>query len=166
MEATTQQTDSERVVEADGEPILADWLMKRNCSVSPRQFVLFYASLALVSLAIALLLVVRGAWVVLPFTGIELLAVGVAFVMHARHALDYERVRLFRARLVIEQMSAERLTQFEFNPRWVRVEQGSSARDVVRLVSRGQTVVVGRHLAQHRRAQFARELRVALVRGG
>ena len=166
MAATTQQTDSEQVGASDGEPMLADWLMKRNCSVSPQQFVLFYASLALVSLAIALLLVVRGAWLVLPFTGIELLAVGVAFVMHARHAVDYERVRLFRGRLVIEQMSAERLTQFEFNPRWVRVEQGSSARDVVKLVSRGQTVVVGRHLAQHRRAQFAHELRAALLRGG
>jgi uncharacterized membrane protein len=158
MEATTLLSDAE--------PVLADWLMKRNCSVSPRQFVCFYASLALFSSAIALSLVARGAWLVLPFTSIELLAVGIAFVIHARHAVDYERIRLFPNRLVIEQMSAERLTRFEFNPRWVRVEQGASPRDSIKLVSRGQTVVLGQHLAHYRRAPFAKELRASLARCG
>lgn len=154
MEATTLLTDAE--------PVLREWLMKRNCSVSPRQFVLFYASLALFSSAIAVSLVVRGAWPVLPFTGVELLVVGVAFVIHARHAVDYERIRLFPNRLVIEQMNAQRLTQFEFNPRWVRVELGASPRDPVSVVSRGQRVAVGVHLAHYRRVSFASELRAAL----
>lgn len=158
MEATTLLTDAE--------PVLGDWLMKRNCAVSPRQFVGFYASLALFSVTIAALLVVHGAWPVLPFTGIELLVVGVAFVIHARHAVDYERIRLFPNRLVIEQMSAQKLTQYEFNPRWVRIERGASPRDPIQVVSRGQTVVVGVHLAQYRRASFASELRVALARCG
>ncbi|CAH2779238.1 MAG: Putative transmembrane protein [uncultured Caballeronia sp.] len=26
----------------DSEPVIKDWLMKRNCSVSPRQFVGFF----------------------------------------------------------------------------------------------------------------------------
>lgn len=156
MEATILLTDTE--------PVLADWLMKRNCSVSPRQFVWFYVSLALSALAVALLLVVNGAWLVAPFTGVELVALGVAFVIHARHAIDYERIRLFPNRLVIEQMNAERLTRFEFNPRWVRVEQDASPRDLITLVSRGQTVVVGQHLAHHRRAPFANELRISLRR--
>jgi uncharacterized membrane protein len=150
----------------DAEPVIEDWLMKRNCSVSPKQFVWFYVSLTFCSSAIALLLVVCGAWLVLPFTGIELLAVGIAFVIYARHAVDYERIRLFPNRLVIEQASAERLTQFEFNPRWVRVEQGASPRDPIKLVSRGQAVVIGLHLAHHRRAQFANELRLTLKRCG
>ena len=145
MEATTLLKDAE--------PVLRDWLMKRNCSVSPRQFVLFYVSLAVFSLIIAGLLVIRGAWLVLPFTGIELLAVGVAFLIYARHAVDYERIRLYPNRLVIEQMSAQRLTQFEFNPRWVRVEQGASPRDPIKIVSRGQAVVIGLHLAHYRRGR-------------
>lgn len=147
---------------ANAEPVLEDWLMKRNCSVSPRQFVLFYASLAGFSLAIAAMLMWQGAWLVMPFTGIELLAVGFAFAVYARHAVDYERIRLFPHRLVIERMDAERFTQIEFNPRWVRVETGATPRDPIRLVSRGQTVVIGQHLAQHKRAQFADELRVSL----
>ncbi|WJF91460.1 DUF2244 domain-containing protein [Paraburkholderia bonniea] len=148
------------------EPVLKDWLMKRNCSVSPRQFVCFYVSLALFSLVIASLLVLCGAWLVLPFTGVELLAVGVAFVAYARHAVDYERIRLFENRLVIEQVSAEQRTQFEFNPRWVRVEPGASPYAPVRLVSRGESIVIGQHLALYRRAQFAHELRMWLRRCG
>ena len=53
------------------------------------------------------MLVLVGAWLVLPFTGIELLAVGIAFAIYARHAVDYERIRLFQNRLLIEQMNAE-----------------------------------------------------------
>ncbi|KVH65689.1 hypothetical protein WL30_03190 [Burkholderia ubonensis] len=161
MEAACGSTDA-----ADAEPVLEDWLMKRNCSMSPRQFVLFYASLAGFSLAIAAMLMWQGAWLVMPFTGVELLAVGVAFAIYARHAVDYERIRLFPHRLVIERMNAEQLTQIEFNPRWVRVEPGATPRDPIRLVSRGQTVVIGQHLAQYRRAQFADELRAALRRCG
>ncbi|HEY4353362.1 MAG TPA: DUF2244 domain-containing protein [Paraburkholderia sp.] len=151
MEATDLLTGSE--------PVVKDWLMKRNCAVSPRQFVWFYMSLASFSLFIAFLLVLCGAWLVLPFTGIELLAVGVAFAMYARHAVDYERVRLYPNRLVIEQVSAEDVTQFEFNPRWVRVETGTTPRDRIKLVSRGETIMIGQHLAQYRRAEFANELR-------
>lgn len=144
---------------ANPETVLKDWTIRRNCSVSPRQFVGFYVSLALASSAIAIMLLVKGVWLVLPFTGLELLVVGVAFVVYARHAVDYERIRLYPHRLVVEQVSADELTQFEFNPRWVRVETGATPREPVKLVSRGQTVAVGVHLAQYRRAQFAEELR-------
>ncbi|RFU47125.1 DUF2244 domain-containing protein [Paraburkholderia sp. DHOC27] len=149
---------------AESEPVLKDWMMKRNCSVSPKQFVCFYVSLALFSLIIAFMLFLVGAWLVLPFTGIELLAVGIAFAIYARHAVDYERVRLFPNRLVIERVSAEQLTQFEFNPRWVRIEAGATPRDHIKLVSRGETIMIGQHLAQYRRAQFAGELSMWLRR--
>ncbi|SIT36994.1 conserved hypothetical protein [Paraburkholderia ribeironis] len=149
---------------ADSDPVLKDWTMKRNCSLSPRQFVCLYVSLALFPLAIAFMLGLIGAWLVLPFTGIELLAVGIAFAVYARHAVDYERIRLFPNRLVIEQVSAEQHTQFEFNPRWVRIEPGATPRDQIKLVSRGQTIMIGQHLAQYQRAQFAGELRMWLAR--
>jgi uncharacterized membrane protein len=148
----------------DSEPLIKDWMMKRNCSVSPRQFVGFYVSLALVSMVIATSLFLNGAWLVLPFTGIELTVVGVAFVIYARHAVDFERIRLYQNRLLIEQMNAAELTQFEFNPRWVRIETGATPREPLTIVSRGQTVRIGQHLAQHRRKQFAAELQASIRR--
>ncbi|CAB3788608.1 DUF2244 domain-containing protein [Pararobbsia alpina] len=148
----------------EDEPVLKDWMLKRNCSVSPRQFFFFYASLCVVSLLVGLTVVLWGAWLVLPFTGLDLLAVGVAFVIYARHAVDYEYIRLCEHRLVIERVSADRVSLFEFNPRWVRVEPGATPRDRITLHSAGQSVMIGQHLAWHRRAQFASELRTWLRR--
>jgi uncharacterized membrane protein len=145
----------------EGAP-LKDWLIRRNCSASPRQFVWFYVSLAFVSSMIALSMWLRGAWMIVPFTGLELLAVGVAFVIYARHAVDYEYIGLHPHCLVVECMSAEQLTHLEFNPRWVRVEPGATPRDRITLHSGGRSVAIGQYLAQHRRAQFARELRTWL----
>lgn len=151
---------------AESEPVLKDWMQRRNCSASPRQFVRFYLLLVLASSTIASIVALNGAWLVLPFAGIELLAVGVAFVIYARHAVDYEYIRLSPNRLLIRRASAERVTQFEFNPRWVRVEPRATPREFVTLVSGGVSVKVGHHLALDRRAEFARELRAWLRRCG
>ncbi|MGR8025266.1 DUF2244 domain-containing protein, partial [Burkholderia cenocepacia] len=71
---------------ADSEPVIEDWLMKRNCSVSPRQFVLFYASLAGLSPAIAALLLWIGVWLAMPLPGTASLAVGIEFAITPRHS--------------------------------------------------------------------------------
>lgn len=157
MVAADQVTD-------DNGAVLKDWMLRRNCSASPRQFVIFYLSLAAFSLLIALILLCEGVWLVLPFTGIEICAVGIAFVVYARHAVDYEYIRLYEHRLLIEWVSAESVKQVEFNPRWVRVEPGAVGREPIKLFYRGESVEVGRYLALHRRAPFARELRSWLKR--
>jgi uncharacterized membrane protein len=155
-------------------PVVKDWLLKRNCAVTPRQFVGFYLFLASVSFTIAAIVALSGAWMVLIFTGLEVLVVGAAFVIHARHAVDYERIHLEPHRLVVEQMRAQRLEHYEFNPRWVRVEVDTSrapgrpwsaARQArVKLYSAGRAIEIGQHLAQDRRAQFAQDLRAWIRR--
>ncbi|VVD97260.1 membrane protein [Pandoraea capi] len=148
---------------SDAGSVTKEWTHKRNCATSPRQFVLFYLSLAAVSLGVALIAAWRGGWLVLPFTGLDLLVVGVAFVIHARHATDYEVIRLSPVSLVVEQRSAQRLTQFEFNPRWVRIDIEKPPRTRIVLRSGSRSVTVGAYLAPHRRETFARELRRCLA---
>jgi uncharacterized membrane protein len=67
------------------------WFLKRNCSVTPSQLGWLYASLCVVSLGIGTLFWLHGAPLVLPFAWLELTAVGVAFMVYARHATDGER---------------------------------------------------------------------------
>ncbi|SDV48243.1 DUF2244 domain-containing protein [Chitinasiproducens palmae] len=148
------------------EVALKEWLHKRNCSVSPSQLLRFYLSLVLVSLTIAAFFAVRGAWLVLPFAGLELLGLGVALLIYARHAVDYEYIRLSPNRLVVERMSADRLSHFEFNPRWVRIEPESSPGAGAALSYAGRTFEVGLHLPLETRACFAGELREWLGRCG
>ena len=145
-------------------PAPHDWLMKRNCSLSPRQVGWFYLSIFTVSLVIALLFAVQGSWLVLPFAGLDLLGLGIALLVYARHATDYERVSINDGVLVVETASAQRLTREEFNPHWVRVELGESSRALVTLRSGGRVVRVGCYLDLHKRRKFAQELAAALRR--
>lgn len=140
-----------------------DWLMKRNCSLSPRQVGWFYSSIACFSIAIAAFLTVwHGAWLVLPFAGLELTGLGIALLAYARHATDHERVSVTDGMLVVETASASRVTREVFNPQWVRIELGESFRALVVLRSGKRTVRVGSYLDPHRRRKFAQELAAAL----
>lgn len=135
-----------------------DWLMKRNCSLSPRQVGRFYLSIILVSVAIALVFAWKGTWIILGFALLEMLALGVALLVYARHAADYERVTLAQGALVVEAVSANRVIRHEFNARWVRVELEASPRAELALHSGRLTVLVGRYLDPGGRRRFAQEL--------
>lgn len=141
-----------------------DWLMKRNCSLSPRQVGWFYLSIVSLSLVIALFFLWQGAWLVLPFAGLELAGLGAALLVYGRHAADYERITLAEGKLVVETASGTSVTRQEFNPYWVRVELGDSARALVVLRCGRRSVRVGCFLDPHGRQEFAQELVSALRR--
>jgi uncharacterized membrane protein len=155
----------------NAEALAKDWLLRRNCSATPRQFVAFYLAIAVVSLGVSMTLALTGAWMVLIFSVLEVIAVGVAFVIYARHAVDYERIQLQPHRMVIETRSAQQVTQYELNPRWVRVEAGQTVSskwgrkpEPITLHVSGKKIEIGQYLALERRAQFAAELRVWIRR--
>ena len=56
-----------------------DLTIKRNCSISPRDLLCVLASAACVSLGIAAGFALAGAWPILPFAGLEVLALAAAF---------------------------------------------------------------------------------------
>lgn len=143
------------------------WFLKRNCSVTPTQLGWFYASLCVVSLAIAAFFWLHGATLILPFAWLELGAVGLAFLVYARHAADGERISLQGRRLVVELESAGQLQRTEFDPHWVRVEPRTGDRSLIEVSGRGgRSVSVGRYVRPELRPLLAQELRSALREWG
>ncbi|GAC1599846.1 MAG: DUF2244 domain-containing protein [Ramlibacter sp.] len=138
------------------------WLLRRNCSVSPAQLAWLYVSLCVVSLAIGTVFWWLGATLVLPFAWLELVAVGVAFVVYARHAADGERISLQGGQLVVELESAGRLERAEFDRDWVRVEPSAADRSLIEVSGRGRSVNVGRFVRPELRPALAQEIRRAL----
>ena len=138
------------------------WFLRRNCSVSPAQLGGLYLSLCLVSLGIGAVFWSQGAVLVMPFVGLELVAVGVAFWVFARHASDGERISLEGSRLVVELESGGRLQRAEFNRDWVRVEPKNGGRSLIQLSAQGRSVEVGRYVLPELRSALAREIRMAL----
>lgn len=142
------------------------WHLRRNCAISPRQFVIFYCSLVTVSLAIATFWTVLGAWTVLPFAGLDLVCVGVAFVVYARHATDYERVEISAGKVVVEAVNGDRVLHLELHPRWVRVNLQDRPRAKIEISCPDRTVLVGTHVPVHLRASIANEMRRSISRWG
>ena len=143
------------------------WLIKRNCSASPTQLAAVFGSLVAVSFVFGAVFAALGLWMVLPFVGLELVAVAVAFLCYGRHAADIERIDLANDKLTVERVEANRSSRWEFDPRRVRVEvdergRGLGVRVQVRLASCGERIEVGRHLLDQKRAALARDLRTAL----
>jgi uncharacterized membrane protein len=58
----------------------------RNCSISPQGLACVFGLLALATVAIGAAFAAFGAWLVLPFAGLEALALAAAFVAVARRA--------------------------------------------------------------------------------
>jgi uncharacterized membrane protein len=143
------------------------WLIKRNCSASPRQLAIVFGSMLAVSVLFGAVFAAFGFWLVLPFVGAEVVAVAAAFVCYAKHAADAERIALTDRVLRVERTEAQRSERWEFDPAWVRVEveeQGKvlGRRVRVHLAAHGERVEVGRYLLDSRRSELAGELRRAL----
>ena len=130
--------------------------LKRNCSISPAGLACVFAALAFAVLAIGTGFAIAGAWLILPFAGLEVLRLGGAFVLQARHANDCERIALERGRLTVEVADGQRVARYELDARRVRVEQ-QGARLVLR--GAGEALELGRHLDEASRAAFGAELK-------
>ncbi len=138
------------------------WQLRRNCSLTPRQMALAYGGLCALSFAVAGFFWLQGAWVVMPFAALELLLVGLAFVLYARHAVDGERISLEKDRLVVELETAGRLQRAEFHRASVRVEPRDGDGSLIEVFGDGCTVRVGRFVRADQRPALAREIRLAL----
>lgn len=145
------------------------WLIRRNCSASPRQLAAVFASIVAVSFGFGVAFAAQGLWMVLPFVGLELVAVACAFVCYGRHATDYERIELAEGRLRVMQQDGANAVHLSFDLPWVRVEVSERGAELgrrvkVELVSARQRVEVGRYLMDARRTALAHELRGAIAR--
>jgi uncharacterized membrane protein len=151
-------------VESAGGEHTLQWLLKRNCSMTPRQMMGFYASLCGVSLLIGGIFWAQGAMLVMPFAWLEIVSVGAALLVYARHAADSERIKLQPGRLTVEHVSGRHVEHAEFAPAWVRVEPEHGDRSLIELSGQGQRIAVGRFVRPELRGQLAEELRWALRR--
>lgn len=138
----------------------ARYLARRNCSISPRALIGFFCALALVSILIALTFSLFGAWPVLPFAGLELIALACAFVCYARHATDYECIEVQRGGISVEVCDGDCRQCYRFNCEQARLEVCEQPlRTRLFLRAHGKVLEIGRFLGLEDRRRLAEELR-------
>lgn len=102
-----------------------------------------------------------GAWLVLPFAGIEALVLGVALCMVSKHENDFERITISGDTLKVELQHREKLSTFDFSCYWAqvivnRVGRGNQSRVWIR--SHGRQLELGRLLDDEGRSALASRL--------
>jgi uncharacterized membrane protein len=138
-------------------------LIKRNCSMSPRGVLAVVAFTAGVCFTIGAWFAWRGLWLVLPFAGLEVLALAAAFYVSGLHAGDYERYWLEPGLLVLEVRDGTHVFRRRFPAAWARVVLQEGLRDTrLAIALGGEEIRVGRHLPAEARGILARRLKQAL----
>lgn len=153
-------------LEPSATPVV-EFICRRNCSIGPRAMMLVFASLAAVSFGVGATFAALGPWLILPFAGIEMVALALAFVLCARRAGDFERIRLLPHVLTVEHVQGQRQVVHQFNPQWAKLEIVHGALSIRVLLSQaGRRLELGRHLGFQQRCAFATAFKAAYGKVG
>jgi len=146
--------------------ILLDRVLRPAPTLPPRILLAILCAVGAINFAFALNFILRGAWPVMPFMGLDVALLAWAFRASRRAASRQEHVTLTPSMLrVVKQAPDRPAREFALNPYWVRVamdeppEHGSQ----LTLWSHGKGVRVGSFLPPVERARFAQTLKSALA---
>ncbi len=142
-------------------------IARRNDSLGARGRLRVFALLATVSLGFGGAFLAAGAWPVLPWSVVEIAALGAAFAWQARAARDWERLTVQGDRVVVDRRWHGRLDHREWNRQWLRIEYAPERlgkRACVVLAGGGPPLEFGALLSTAARGQLARRLRVLAAR--
>lgn len=138
-------------------------VIRPNASLTPHWAGVFLASMCVVSFGIAALLAWQGFWVVLPFAGLEMLALAGGLWWSLRGNRYREVVSVYGDRVCVEAGRARPERRWEFQRAWVqvRLQPGAGRNSPNRLLvtSGGWGCELGRCLTDEEREEVAERLR-------
>ncbi|MGV3628978.1 MAG: DUF2244 domain-containing protein [Betaproteobacteria bacterium] len=145
----------ESILEHDGAGFT--YFRRHASSLNLRLLVFVFGSLAAFSAVIAAGFAMAGAWLIIPFAGVEIAALGAAAYVILRRAGDFERLVFSGDHILVEVRERGLARQFEFHRGWARLVTGETGS--VALRSHGRTVEIGRYCCAEGRRVLAQELR-------
>jgi len=152
-------------------------VIEPNQSLTWRESLVFFAAIALLSLAVALAFTLQGYWPILPFAGLELVALGVAIYLVSRSGrrrqvitIGAHRVRVEKGRLRSTHLGGGPDSCDDFPRVWTRVELVRPRHgwypSRLTIGMFGKSVVVGEFLTEEERAELRARLDGLLAEPG
>jgi len=144
--------------------VAADFEMvaRPNSSLTAKGRVYAVMIIAAISFAVAIGFSLIGAWLVLPFAGIELLAIGYAFYYIHCHSQDYESIVIEGDQISVEKKSYKAVSKMVFNRYWVKVllRLTPNGDQMLSLRSHGKEIDFGRsYMTNDQRLELAKQLK-------
>lgn len=136
-------------------------VFKPNSALTADKKIKVVFLLSIIPLLIGIGFSLIGAWFVLPFVGLEILALAIAFYYINNHEADYESISINGDSLVVKRSTAQQVSQDVINPYWVKVLQHKLPNGELRLYlrSHGKEIEVGRYLTREQRELLAKQLK-------
>ncbi len=146
---------------------LFDAVLDPHRSLSRTGFVVLMAGVGVASFVLGFAFLLRGAWPVFAFFGLDVVLVYLAFRLNYRSGRLIERLRLTPRTLEVQRITPSgRVTRWRFQPYWLRVELEAPEDHHSRLTlrSHGRALTIGSFLSPDERASLCAALKVALAR--
>lgn len=145
-------------------------IARHNNSLTPKAGVKLLLALAGIVLVVGFGFARIGAWLVLPFAGLEILAFVYAFNYIYLHSGDFESITIEGDNVVVEKRDYKEVTTTVFQRHWVQVSlrEVASVGGVIGkrglfIRSHGKEIEFGKHfMNDEQRALLARELKKKL----
>ena len=145
-------------------------VLRPNNSLSPEGSVKVVMALFAIVLVVAFGFALIGAWLVLPFAGLEVAALAYAFYCVHMHSDDYESITIAGDDVIVEKKNNKDFTTTIFQRYWAQISvrdviqgKGKSNKRALFISSHGKEVEFGKYFINDgQRTMFARELREKL----
>jgi uncharacterized membrane protein len=158
--------DADAAPATPDEPKIFSAIITPHRSLTPRGFLIFMLAIGGLSFISGMSFLLRGAWPVFGFFGLDVLLVYWAFRANFRAARAYEEVTVTASELTVRKVSHRGgVREWTLNPLWVRLERIVHEEFGVErlfLVSRGQRLTIAGFLGPAEKASFAHALSNAL----
>jgi uncharacterized membrane protein len=150
----------------DGETTLFSALLTPHRSLSQSGFLLLMGFVCIVSFVAGLIFLSMGAWPVVGFFGLDLLAIYWAFKVNFHRATAYEEIAVTPSALHVRRVThLGMVSEWSFNPLWVRLDVEAHEEfgvERLALVSRGRRLGIASFLGADEKQSFAKALTAAL----
>jgi uncharacterized membrane protein len=149
------------------DPVLFSALLTPHRSLNRTGFILVMAFLSAISFAAGIAFLIMGAWPVVGFLGLDVLAIYWAFRINYRRARASEEISVTSTELRVRRISHRgHVAEWVLNPLWVQVDQVVHQEfgiERLYLVSRGRRVSIGSFLGPDEKASFSSALKAGLA---
>ena len=149
------------------QPELFSALLTPHRSLNRTGFLVLMGFVGAVSFAAGLAFLLMGAWPVLGFFGLDVLAIYWAFRVNYRHARASEEISVTPSELRVRRISHRgHVVEWVLNPLWVQLDQKAHPEfgiEKLYLLSKGRRVSIASFLGPDEKASFAKALMAALV---
>lgn len=142
------------------------FVVQHNQSLSWRGNKTFIIYIAIVSLGIASIFAFQGMWLILPFAGLEILALALGLYVCCLRSRDREVITINDENLLVETGRDKPNQRWQFELVWLQIElkkstyHGHPSQLLIR--SKGRRVEIGKCLTNKERKRLAQSLAAAL----